>query len=245
MKTMPDRHSDVAINEDLLKQLAYNDKMAELGRISAGLVHELNAPLSVITSASQMILREENVNDSVREMIERINSEAHRLSRLTRTLLNFSSQEDSVGDVDLNLTVEFVLDFLHYEASKRGVVIRKSLDHDIPVIRKHENMVKQILINIVMNALQAMEELGGELAVRTKASAESILLSISDNGPGISPDALNRIFERNFTTKKPGSGTGLGLYITRNLVEQMGGNIQVASEAGKGTEFTIMFSVTD
>lgn len=246
MKTMPDRHNNDAINEDLLKQLAYNDKMAELGRVSAGLVHELNAPLSVITSASQMILREEGVNDFVREMIERINSEAQRLSRMTRGLLNFSSHGDSIGEVDLNLTTNFVLEFLHYEAAKRGVIIRKELNYDIPVIRQDDNLIKQILLNIIMNALQAMESCGGgELTVKTGAATNAVRLIISDNGPGIPPESIDRIFDRYFTTKKPGEGTGLGLYVTRNLIEHMGGDIAVTSKSGEGTVFAITLPVQE
>src|SRR6185369_7273962 len=117
MTTPADRHIDGPIGHELFSQLAYNEKMAELGRISAGVVHELNAPLSVIISASQMIMREEGVPEFVREMIERINTEAQRLSQMTRGILNFSSHEEAGGAADINLTVEFVLDFICYEAA--------------------------------------------------------------------------------------------------------------------------------
>ena len=245
MKTMPDRHSNDAINEDLLKQLAYNDKMAELGRVSAGLVHELNAPLSVITSASQMILREEGVTEFVREMIERINSEAQRLSRLTRSLLNFSSQNETISEIDLNLTTEFVLEFLQYEAAKRGVIFKRNLNFNLPVIRQDDNLIKQILLNLIMNALHAMESKGGELHISTETLPDFVSLTVSDNGPGIAADAINRIFDRYFTTKKPGEGTGLGLFITKNLVEMMGGTIKVTSTVGVGTTFTILLPANE
>src|SRR6266702_2898760 len=126
MKDSAARHKDENISStDLLRQLAYNEKMAELGKISAGVVHELNAPLSVIISASQMIMREEGVPESVLEMIARISSEAQRLSQLTKGLLNFSSHDDTVVEVDLNLTAEFILNFLNYEAARRGVIVLK------------------------------------------------------------------------------------------------------------------------
>src|SRR5689334_9398362 len=102
MKDSAARHTDGAITEDLLKQLAYNEKMAELGRISTGVVHELNAPLSVITSAAQMILRENGLPDFVHEMVDRIRSEAQRLSQLTRGLLNFSRQDEATEETDAN-----------------------------------------------------------------------------------------------------------------------------------------------
>lgn len=246
MKNHPVRHIDGAINEDLLSRLAYNEKMAELGKISAGVVHELNAPLSVIISASQMIMREENCPEFVREMIARISSEAQRLSKLTRGLLNFSSHDETVGEVDLNLTTEFILEFLGYEAARRGVTILRQLDYHLPVIRVDANLLKQILLNIIMNALQAMEEGGGKLLVETAAAGVGkVCLIIADNGPGIPPEAITRIFDPYFTTKKPGEGTGLGLFVTKKLVENMGGEIKVTSEAGGGTAFTVTLAAVE
>ena len=244
MKNSATRHSDDAIiTTDLLRQLAYNEKMAELGKISAGVVHELNSPLSVIISASQMIMREEGIPEVVLEMISRINSEAQRLSHMTKGLLNFSSHDDTIGNIDLNLTVEFILNFLNFEAAKRGVVILKQLDYTLPTISLDANILKQILLNIIMNALQAMENSGGELLVKTaSADNDNICFIIADNGPGIPPESLSRIFDRYFTTKKPGEGTGLGLYVTRKLVESMGGEINVVSRTGEGTTFTVTLS---
>ena len=245
MKDSAARHSNGAIiSPDLLRQLAYNEKMAELGKISAGVVHELNAPLSVIISAAQMIIREEGVPDSVLEMISRISSEAQRLSHLTKGLLNFSSHDESVVDVDLNLTVDFILNFLNYEAARRGVIVLKQLDYSLPVIRLDANTLKQILLNIIMNALQAMEKNGGKLLVETEADEESaVRFIITDNGPGIPNEAIDRIFDRYFTTKKPGEGTGLGLFVTKNLVENMGGEIKVTSRIGGGTTFAVTLPI--
>jgi len=240
MTTPADRHTNSAISHELLKQLAYNEKMAELGRISAGVVHELNAPLSVIVSASQMIMREEGVPEFVREMIERINTEAQRLSQMTRGILNFSSHEEVGGAADVNLTVEFVLDFLCYEADRRGVSLMRRLDHRLPVVRVDGNLLKQIVINIVMNALQAMEAEGGRLLVESRAvNSSEVCIVIADTGPGIADAALARIFEPYFTTKRPGEGTGLGLFVTRTLVENLGGRIEVSSSLGEGTSFTV------
>jgi signal transduction histidine kinase len=228
------------INSDVLRQLAYNEKMAELGRISAGVVHELNAPLSVIVSASQMILREEGVPEHVMEMIDRINTEAQRLSQMTRGILNFSSHEEAGGDADVNLTVEFVLDFLCYEAARRGVSLLRNLDHRLPVVRVDGNVLKQIVINIAMNALQAMEPEGGRLLVESRALNRSELcIVIADTGPGIAAESLERIFEPYYTTKRPGEGTGLGLFVTKTLVENLGGRIEVHSTVGEGTSFTV------
>jgi signal transduction histidine kinase len=239
------RHSNEAIiPTDLLRQLAYNEKMAELGRISAGVVHELNAPLSVIISASQMIMREAGVPEIVQEMIARISSEAQRLSQLTKGLLNFSSHDETIGEVDLNLTVDFILNFLNFEAARRGITVLKQFDHTLPVLRLDANMLKQILLNIIMNALQAMESTGGKLLVETTADGcDNVSFIIADNGPGIPTESIDRIFDRYFTTKKPGEGTGLGLFVTKSLVESMGGEIKVRSRSGGGTTFTVTLPV--
>jgi two-component system sensor histidine kinase HydH len=245
MKDSAARHSDEAIiTTDLLRQLAYNEKMAELGKISAGVVHELNAPLSVIISASQMIMREEGVPEVVLEMISRISSEAQRLSHLTKGLLNFSSHDETIVDVDLNLTGDFILNFLNYEAARRGVIVLRQFDYTLPVIRLDPNLLKQILLNIIMNALQAMENGGGKLLVKTKAAgSDNVCFVIADNGPGIPAEAIDRIFDRYFTTKKPGEGTGLGLFVTKSLVENMGGEITVTSSSGGGTTFTVTLPI--
>jgi len=246
MTTPADRHIDGPIGHELFSQLAYNEKMAELGRISAGVVHELNAPLSVIISASQMIMREEGVPEFVREMIERINTEAQRLSQMTRGILNFSSHEEAGGAADINLTVEFVLDFICYEAARRGVSLMRNLDHRLPAVLVDSNVLKQIVINIVMNALQAMEPEGGRLLVESRSLNRSeVCIVIADTGPGIAAESLTRIFEPYFTTKGPGEGTGLGLFVTRTLVENLGGRIEVCSAVGEGTSFTVTLPAED
>lgn len=242
MKNLAEKHNNDNISAELLKQMAYNEKMAELGRISAGVVHELNSPLSVITSAAQMILREDDVPEFVREMVARISSEAQRLSRMTRGLLNFSRQDEATEETDVNLAVEFILDFLSYEAAKRGVTILRNLDYHLPAVRMDSNLLKQIMLNIIMNSLQAMEDSGGKLLVETFTPVkEEIGISIADTGPGIPEEAITKIFQPYFTTKKPGEGTGLGLFVTKTLVENMGGRIEVRSSHETGTVFFVKF----
>jgi len=242
----PAKHINGDISEELLKQLAYNEKMAELGRISAGIVHELNAPLSVITSAAQIILREEDVSESVREMVGRIKSEAQRLAQLTRGLLTFGRQDETSEETDVNLAVEFILDFLTYEAAKRGVTVLRNLDYHLSAIMMDGNLLKQILLNLIMNSLQAMEEGGGKLLVETSATAGGdVCITVADTGLGIPEELLAKIFEPYFTTKKAGEGTGLGLFVTKTLVEKMGGLIEVRSRRNKGTTFTVTFAAKE
>lgn len=230
------------IPEDLLEQLAFNEKMAEIGRLAAGMVHELNTPLSVIVSAAQMIMREEELPEFVREMVERIDQEAQRLSQFTKGLLTFARSEDGAGrDADINQVLREVMAFLKYEAQKRSITVVEELDYHLPSVAADGNRLKQVFINLVMNALQSMEQ-GGTLLVRTAIAQDgSVETQIADTGSGIMPEVLPRIFEPFYSTKAAGEGTGLGLFITRTIVELMGGRIMVRSVVGEGTTFTTIF----
>jgi signal transduction histidine kinase len=231
--------------EEFLEQLAFNEKMAELGRLAVGMVHELNTPLSVIVSAAQLILREEGLSESVKEMVERIDMEAQRLSRFTKGLLSFSRKEDgTVAEADVNQMLREVMTFLKYEAQKRSVAVVEEMNYDLPTVAVDSNRLKQILINLFMNALQAMENGGALLLKTTKADDRSVEVEIADNGCGIPLDKLARIFDPFYTTKEPGEGTGLGLYITKSLVEQLGGQISVRSMVGEGTSFIVRFPIS-
>lgn len=233
------------IKGDFLDQLAFNEKMAELGRLSAGVIHELNTPLSVIVSAAQMILREEDLPDFVKEMVERINLEAQRLSQYTKGVLSFARIEGGrVAEADVNQVLREVMAFLNYEAQKRSITVVEKMDYHLPSIAADSNRLKQIFINLIMNALQAMEN-GGTLTLRTWApDGRSVEVLIIDTGPGIPHEAMAHIFDPFYTTKEPGEGTGLGLFVTRNLVELLGGRINVESTVGKGTTFTIAFPLS-
>lgn len=230
------------IDEEFLEQLAWNEKMAELGQLAVGMVHELNTPLSVIVSATQLILREEELSSSVKEMVERIDMEVQRLSQFTKGLLSFARKEDgTVGEADLNQVLKEVIYFLKYEAQKRSIKVVEDLDFRLPPIVADVNKLKQIFINLVMNAFQAMNG-GGSLLLRTYSAEERFVsVQIADTGTGISKHILPHIYEPFYTTKKTGKGTGLGLFITKKLVESFSGTISVESTEGEGTCFTLTF----
>ncbi|GAB7026710.1 sensor histidine kinase [Geotalea toluenoxydans] len=230
------------LDEQVLEQLAFNEKMAELGKLSTGLVHELNSPLSVIVSAAQMILREEQLPDFVKEMVERIGMEAQRLSFFTRSLLSFARSDADVDtEADVNLVLQEVMDFLRYEARKDSIMVIEEKDFDLPPIAADANKLKQVFINLIMNAFQAMED-GGTLLLKTYAAdGPFVAVELADTGKGIPVGAIDHIFEPFFTTKAANEGTGLGLYITRHIIERLGGKIQVRSVVNEGTTFTLLF----
>jgi signal transduction histidine kinase len=228
------------IDEEFLAQLAHNEKMAELGQLATGMIHEVNTPLSVIVSAAQLILREGEVPDFVREMVERIDLEAQRLSEFTRGVLTFArTGERSDEEADVNEVLREVMVFLRYEARKRSITVIEELDHDLLPVAADRNRLKQIFINLIMNAFQAMEQ-GGALSVRTSMPDDrTVRIEIADTGKGIPPERIDRIFEPFYTTRKAGEGTGLGLYIVGKIVEVMAGRIEVSSRVGEGTTFAI------
>jgi two-component system NtrC family sensor kinase len=233
---------DGHVDKKLLDQLAFNEKMAELGRLSAGVIHEINTPLSVIAAASQLVLNEKGLSEFVIEMIERIHGEAQRLSQLTRGILSFAREEEGVGEeIDVNDILRDVMVFLKYEAQKRSIVVAEDFDYQLPGIFAEENRLKQIFINLIMNALQAMTE-GGRLLLNTSLSdGDMVRVVIADTGTGIPGEIIDRIFEPFFTTKEPGMGTGLGLFITKNNMQALGGRIEVESSVGEGTNFRLFF----
>lgn len=234
------------VEGELLELLAFNEKMAGLGRMAAGVVHELNTPLSVIVSATQMILREEGLPDFVRDMVERVNQEAHRLADMTRGILSFARRDaHDHRESDVNQVLREAMTLLRYEARKRSIAVIEDLDYRLPVIAADPNRVKQVIINLVMNALQAMGE-GGTLFIRTSRNGKGgVTVQVADTGPGIPAELLGHIFTPFFTTKEPGEGTGLGLFITRKLMESVGGAIAVESAVGEGTTFTLTFAAAE
>jgi signal transduction histidine kinase len=235
--------NDNPFDDEFLARLAWNEKMAELGQLAVGMVHELNTPLSVIVSAIQLLLREEELSPSVKDMVERIETEAQRLSLFTRGLLSFARKEDEAsGETDVNQLLREVVCFLKYEIQKRSIAVVEDLDFRLPPITAEENRIKQIFINLIMNAIQAMDG-GGSLLLRSSLSDRLISLQIADTGTGIARHSLNHIFDPFYTTKKNGTGTGLGLFITKKLVESFSGTISVESSEGEGTCFTLTFPV--
>ncbi len=232
--------------DQFLEQLAYSEKMAELGRLAVGVIHEINTPLSVIAAAAQLILREEGLPEHVIELLERIGGESQRLSQMSRGILTFSRLDSgSNGEADLNLVVRDVLQLLAYEIQKRSVTLRQESDYTLPLLQIDGGRLKQIIINLVMNALQAMKA-GGTLTLRTSSPCEGECeLSVADTGHGIPESAIGQIFEPFFTTKAAGEGTGLGLYVTREIVHSLGGRIKVESRTNEGTCFTLRFPVPE
>jgi signal transduction histidine kinase len=218
-------------------------KLAAVGEMAAGIAHELNNPLTTVTGFSELVLEDLPQDFSYREELEMVSREAHRASDVVRRLLDFSRQgERTRTRADLNEVVNDVVALTRHLIQTNHVGLSLQLDENLPWVSIDRNQMKQVLLNLIHNALQAMPK-GGELFVVTAPAAREernwVVMSVRDSGVGISPADQNRIFEPFFTTKGDRGGTGLGLSVTYGIVTDHGGAIEIASEPNKGSTFTV------
>jgi len=235
---------DVTEFKQLLDQIIQSEKLAEVGRLSAGIAHEINNPLAVICYGAQLLQREESLAPFQRDLVGRIETEAERLKALAGSLLSFSRpREMTKRQTDLNEVLGDVLRLVRYELNRKSLQVKESFE-DLPPIQADPNKLKQVFINLLINAAQAVEEHGGTISVSTRVvNGEEVEVEVADSGPGIPKELQEEIFTPFFTTKKEGEGTGLGLYICRNLVREHNGRLLVASEPGEGTVFKVVLPI--
>lgn len=233
---------DVTEFRRLLDQTIESEKLAELGRLSAGIAHEINNPLSVISYAAQLLMREEPLAPSQQELLERIDSETDRLKALTGGLLSFSRSREMVRRfTDLNDVVQDVLRLVKFELTRHQIEARLDLT-PLPLVQVDPNKLKQVIINLIMNAVQAMKG-GGVIRVETELAGGRVRLQIADSGPGIPAHLHDKVFEPFFTTRAEGEGTGLGLYICRMIIGDHGGELLLDSATGQGATFRLLLPV--
>ncbi len=219
--------------------LSQTEKMVAIGRLAAGVAHEINNPLSGMTLCFKNLMEADVDNLTREKLVMAINDGLQKIKNIVGHLLDFSRMTvTEKTPVDLNNLINRLLVLLNYPASKKNIEIINDLSDDIPEILIDENKMSQVFVNIMINAVQAMDD-GGRLTIRTKADDGFCVVSIEDTGAGISPDIMSHIFDPFFTTKGVGEGTGLGLSVSKGIVEQHGGMIEVDSEIGAGTTFKI------
>ncbi len=222
-------------------QLVSSEKMASLGKLAAGIAHEINNPLGGILIYASLMAEDLPEDDTKRGDLARIVQEASRCKDIVKSLLEFARQtEPKMEPTDINRAITDGLFFLENQALFHNIKIIKNLDPFLPFIRGNASQLKQVLINIIVNAAEAMHG-NGTLTITSYPSPnrKSIVLEFTDTGEGISEENLSRIFDPFFTTKAVGKGTGLGLSTSYGIVESHGGRISVKSKVGEGTTFTI------
>ena len=225
----------------LEKQMAQAEKLAAIGELSSGVAHEINNPLGVILGYCQLLIRTENGESDRKEDLKTIEKHVKHCQRIVSDLLSFSrSTGMEKSPCDVHLIIDDVIDFIskHSDLSRMEVVRR--YDVGLPPLHLNREKIKQVFINLVMNAQYAMDA-GGILTLETRCLEEKTQaeIKISDNGIGIAEKDITRIFEPFFTTKPTGQGTGLGLSVTYGIIKEHGGDILVESLVGEGSTFTL------
>jgi len=234
---------DITERKRLERQLMSSEKLASLGRLAAGVAHEVRNPLSSISGYVQILMKGKATEEMSREFLTSIDEQIERINRIIENLLSFSrTSKGKVEFVDVNTVIEKTLTLLYTHQSFKNIRVSKELADGLPAVRVDRYALEEILMNITMNAADAMSG-GGTLTVRTGVEEGGMGIVISDTGSGIAPEDIDKIFDPFFTTKPEGYGTGLGLSICLGIVEKMGGAIRVESEPGKGATFFVTLPV--
>jgi PAS domain S-box-containing protein len=237
---------DITTRVEIEQQLQLREKMASLGLLAAGVAHEVNTPLTGISSFTQMLLEQTPEGDKRSKLLEKIERQTERASKIVNSLLNFARQGRSdFVPVDLNEIVNDVLSLLEHQLTRVRIKVRKELEQELPKILGDENKLQQVFLNLILNAQEAMPS-GGWLTIRTARNGTQVTAEVGDTGQGIGKEDIKRIYDLFFTTKKGGrSGTGLGLSITYGIIQEHSGHISVDSAVGKGTSFQIRLPAYD
>ena len=228
------------------EQLVQSRKLASIGTFTSGIAHELNNPLNniSITAESLLLNYADSLPAEIGEMLDDILAQSDRASLVVKNLLDFSRTERPVfSNLDIGEVIDRTLALIKNQLVVARIRIEKEIAPDLPAIHGKLQDLQQAFVNILLNAIQAMPE-GGNITIRAgQGPHEDLRIDLSDTGPGIGPDALERIFDPFYTTKTAGQGTGLGLSIVYSIIRTHGGTIEAHSDAGKGTTFSIYLPI--
>jgi two-component system NtrC family sensor kinase len=221
-------------------RVAQSERLASLGMLAAGVAHEINNPLGGILALTALTLEDTKPDDPNRENLEEVLKQTQRCRDIVKGLLEFSRQSAINTElVDLNKILQDTLSLISKQAAFFNVTLMKDWDPHLPPVMADSSQLQQVFMNILMNAVQAMDERGTVTITTRRGRLGTVEAAISDTGRGIPQEVIDRIFDPFFTTKRSGEGTGLGLSIAYGIITKHHGNIQVESEPGKGTTFTV------
>ena len=220
-----------------------SEKLASLGQLASGMAHEIHNPLTIISGESQLYLERFKGKDAdVDKVLQSIIEECHRAADITRRILRFAKPAPAeFGPVDVRATVEESLTLAGYQVRMDKIERMVELPTDLPRVRGNQNQLQEVLLNLILNACQAMGDRGGKLMVSGHGNGGQVELRVADTGPGIPANRVSKIFDPFFTTKA--TGTGLGLFVSQRIIRSHEGTIEVHSTEGKGTAFTIRLPV--
>jgi signal transduction histidine kinase len=230
--------------EDTERKLVVAQRLSSVGTLAAGVAHEINNPLGGLLNAARMLQSRPDDAARAREYAALIQEGLERIQDTVRKLLQFSPRRYAPQRFDLVDAVERALALCAHRFRERGVRVEAAVGRDLPPLHGDPGEVQQAVLNILINAVDAMTPGEGVLRVTARASDGQLFLAISDNGRGMGAAALRRAAEPFFTTKEAGAGTGLGLAVVQSILEHHGGTLGLASEEGRGTEVTLAFPVS-
>jgi signal transduction histidine kinase len=232
---------DITDRDELERRLVQADKLSSIGLLAAGVAHEVNTPLAVISTYAQMLARQITGDSPQSKLLEKIARQTFRASEIVNSLLNFSrTSTTELVEVDLNRVIRDTVGLIEHQLQNAGVEVHLALAEALPPVRGNPGKLQQVFLNLFINARDAMEG-GGTLTVRSSDDEESVRIEVADTGVGIPAENLARIYDPFFTTKGAKKGTGLGLSVTYGIVREHGGEIEVESQPGSGARFALEF----
>jgi signal transduction histidine kinase len=237
---------DITERIDLESQLSQAEKMSSIGLLAAGVAHEVNTPLAVISSYAQLLSKHVNGDSKLADLTDKITRQTFRASEIVNNLLNFSRTSASeFSDISVNKVITETLNLLDHQFKISRIKVETSLYEDLPLIHGNTGKLQQVFLNLFVNAKDAMAGKGGTLRVTT-SNGTGVQVEVSDTGAGIEPEHINKIYDPFFTTKNSSRegqprGTGLGLSVTYGIIQEHAGKIRVDSQPGHGTTFHLEF----
>ena len=234
---------DITEQKRMQERLLISYKMASLGRLTAGVIHEVLNPLNIIASHVQLLLMEVEKGSRAEEDLKSIQEEIGRIVTISDGLLIFSRKKEIVArEVDTNNSLEGTISIVEPDMKLNNIRFIRKFDDSLPIIKADNDGLRQVFLNVITNARDAMPE-GGALTISTQSvkviGKSFVMIKFTDTGCGISSEDIDKLFDPFFTTKEVGKGTGLGLSISYGIIKDQGGTISVESEEGKGTTFII------
>jgi two-component system NtrC family sensor kinase len=231
---------DVTERNRLESLVAQSEQLAAIGQLAAGVAHEINNPLTAILANAQLLQREIPLGDDKQELVAMISEAGGRAAQVVRSLLDLARLEQyEFLPCNINESIRKAFELVKHEIVSKSIHLSTELSSTLPLIRASQSHLQGVWVNMLLNATDAFEQPGGEIHVTSNLVENEVQVIIADNGKGIAPEQLPHIFDPFYTTKSAGHGTGLGLSVCDRVVKRHNGRIQIKSEVGKGTEFTV------
>jgi len=229
------------------QQMIVTERLASLGTLAAGVAHEINNPLAIIRESAgwmRQLFEKDELKDVPRhedfvKALDKVEKSVERASRITHQLLGFvGKSESAVAEVNLTEVAEEAIQLITHEAQNRDIKIIRQMEPSLNSIWSDAYQIRQVLLNLLTNAIHAVN-FDGTITIAVEDVGDSQVITVSDTGQGIPRENLDKIFEPFFSTKPPGQGTGLGLFVSRGIIEKLGGTVEISSKIGQGARFCI------